>query len=159
MQKPQSAEQEFLENNMDDASVQFGTFRRRSYAFSIDSILSTLIFVGIYFVWDSFFPITITKLSDISTLLDYLMIFLLFYCAIPECLPGFEASIGKYLLNLKVVDYYGQRIGIIRSIWRNIIKVLSSIILLPFLVAAFHPKKRALHDIMSGTYVVRKNLN
>lgn len=63
---------------------------------------------------------------------------------------------GKKLLGLRVIDAYGARPGLLRTLVRTVAYALS---LLPcslgFLWIGFDRERRALHDWVAGTYVVR----
>ena len=133
---------------------KFGGFWRRVNAFSADSIFSLVMFAALGYVWDMFWPIKMGSVADVTGAMNYYLYFFIIYGTWSECTTGLESSPGKYFFKLKVVNANGQKIGPIRALLRNVIKVLSSLVLVPFLVAAFTPQKRALHDIMSGTYVV-----
>ena len=64
-----------------------------------------------------------------------------------------QATLGKRLLGIVVTDEHGQRISFVRATGRYFAKVLSSIMLVGFIMAAFMPKKQALHDLIAGTSV------
>ncbi|MFO0962064.1 MAG: RDD family protein [Phycisphaerales bacterium] len=64
-----------------------------------------------------------------------------------------QATIGKRLLGIVVTDEHGQRISFVRATGRYFAKVLSSIMLVGYIMAAFMPKKQALHDLIAGTSV------
>jgi uncharacterized RDD family membrane protein YckC len=68
-----------------------------------------------------------------------------------------QATPGKMVLGIKVVDMEGSRISFGRATGRHFAKIISSIILMiGYLMAAFTQKKQALHDIMAGCLVVNK---
>ena len=69
-----------------------------------------------------------------------------------------QATIGKQVLGMKVVDLDGNRITFMKAFIRAPIgKFLSGIILyLGFLIIGFHSRKQGLHDMIAGTYVVPK---
>lgn len=68
-----------------------------------------------------------------------------------------QGTLGKSLLGLKIIDKEGERISIMRSIGRVLSQIVSAIILyIGYIMIAFHPQKRGLHDIMAGTFVVKK---
>jgi uncharacterized RDD family membrane protein YckC len=68
-----------------------------------------------------------------------------------------QATFGKSIVGLKVTRFDGRRIGLLRSLWREIAKFFSSaVLMLGYILAAFTPRKQALHDLMSATYVVRE---
>ncbi len=73
---------------------------------------------------------------------------------------GRQATIGKALLGLKVARLHGGRISILRSVGRELSKVLSGMVLmLGYVMAAFTPRKQALHDLVGSTYVVREGVS
>ena len=66
------------------------------------------------------------------------------------------ATVGKLILGLRVVDDQGARISFLRATGRFFAKIISGIILLiGYIMAAFTDRKRALHDIIAGTLVVK----
>jgi len=78
------------------------------------------------------------------------------YYSILESSP-LRASVGKAALGLFVGDLYGDPITFARASARYWLKTLSSLVLLTgWLMAAFTPRKQALHDLLSGTLVLRK---
>jgi uncharacterized RDD family membrane protein YckC len=62
-----------------------------------------------------------------------------------------QATLGKRLLGIVVTDEHGQRISFVRATGRYFAKVLSSFMFVGFIMAAFMPKKQALHDLIAGT--------
>ena len=71
-----------------------------------------------------------------------------------------QATFGKALLGLKVARLHGGRISILRSLGRELSKVLSGMVLmLGYVMAAFTPRKQALHDLVGSTYVVREGVS
>jgi len=66
-------------------------------------------------------------------------------------------TLGKKALNLRVVTPDGDRIGYIKAFVRYVGKTVSWIILgIGFIMAAFDGEKRALHDRMCETRVIRE---
>jgi uncharacterized RDD family membrane protein YckC len=62
---------------------------------------------------------------------------------------------GKQLLGLRVVDIYGERPSLAKTLLRTFGYVLSVLpFSLGFLWIGFDREKRALHDWLAGTYVV-----
>ncbi|WP_428897657.1 putative membrane protein YckC [Parelusimicrobium proximum] len=68
-----------------------------------------------------------------------------------------QATPGKMVLSLKVVDENGQRISFARASGRFVGKFLTSIIWILFVVILCNDKKQALHDMAAKTYVVEAN--
>jgi uncharacterized RDD family membrane protein YckC len=70
---------------------------------------------------------------------------------------GKQATLGKMTLNIQVTDYTGERISFARATGRYFAKFISAILLcVGFMMAGWTEKKQALHDIMAGTLVVKK---
>src|SRR2546428_7240082 len=68
-----------------------------------------------------------------------------------------QATFGKALLGLKVARLDGSRISILRSLGRELAKVLSSaVFMVGYIMAAFTGRKQALHDLVASTYVIRE---
>jgi uncharacterized RDD family membrane protein YckC len=68
-----------------------------------------------------------------------------------------QATFGKSLLGLTVVDEQGQRISFGRATGRYFAKYLSAIILLiGFIMVAFDARKQGLHDKLAGTLVLKR---
>lgn len=66
-----------------------------------------------------------------------------------------QATVGKMVLKIKVVDLNGNRITPGRALGRYFSKILSALILgIGYIMAAFTEKKQGLHDMIAGTLVV-----
>ncbi len=69
-----------------------------------------------------------------------------------------QATLGKMLLGIKVVDANGQRMTFWHAFGRNAGKIISGIILnIGYFMAGVTRKKQALHDQLANAYVVDKN--
>ncbi len=78
------------------------------------------------------------------------------YWALMESSPQ-QATLGKMALGLKVTDLRGEPISFGKATGRYFGKFVSELILyVGFMMAGWTEKKQALHDIMAGTLVVRK---
>jgi uncharacterized RDD family membrane protein YckC len=66
-------------------------------------------------------------------------------------------SLGKFLTGLTIVNTDGTKIGVIRLLMRNTVGYLITVGTggLGFVVAAFSRSGRSLHDILTGTVVIR----
>jgi len=68
-----------------------------------------------------------------------------------------RATLGKGLLGLVVADADGGRLSFVRSLLRNLAKIISSIPFgIGFLLAAFTDRKQALHDLITKAVVLRQ---
>jgi uncharacterized RDD family membrane protein YckC len=77
------------------------------------------------------------------------------YFALMES-SGWQATLGKRALGLRVTDSTGARIHFGRATGRFFGKMLSGALLgLGFVMAAFTARRQALHDLLAGTLVVR----
>ena len=69
-----------------------------------------------------------------------------------------QSTWGKRLLCIKVVDEDGKRIGFAHATGRFFAKLISYFIFyIGFIMAGFTNRKRALHDMIASTYVVKKD--
>lgn len=68
-----------------------------------------------------------------------------------------RGTIGKMLLGLVVADIDGGRLPFLRSLLRNLAKIISAIpFYIGFLLAAFTARKQALHDLITKAVVLRQ---
>ena len=76
------------------------------------------------------------------------------YFAISES-QGWQATLGKKLMGIRVTDLYGQKITFARASGRYISKFLSYITLgLGYVMVAFTKRKQGLHDLVAETLVL-----
>ncbi len=69
-----------------------------------------------------------------------------------------QASVGKRMMGLKVVNSEGGKPSWLEAAARNVLKVLSGVILfIGFFMAGWTDKKQALHDKISGMLVVKES--
>lgn len=77
------------------------------------------------------------------------------YFAVMES-SAMQATLGKKVFGLIVVDTAGDRISFLRATGRYFSKILSALILLiGFIMVAFTERKQGLHDLIAGTLVVK----
>jgi uncharacterized RDD family membrane protein YckC len=146
--------------------VTYGGFWRRFVALIIDSLilyivtapLSLLFNVPMWALMRGDQPTTadlaalmgsMMGLAALSSLIHWL------YFALMESSPK-QATLGKMALNLRVTDQQGRRISFGRATGRFFAKIISGLtFLIGYLMAAFTERKRALHDMIAGTLVVK----
>lgn len=108
--------------------------------------------------WWPIDPDTKEKVSRLSSGTIELLILLFVYWPLAEASRG-QASLGKRLFGLIVVDETGGRLSFRRALGRNAGKIISMLILLVgFLMAVWTEKKQCLHDKMAKTLVIRRPL-
>ncbi|WP_424245741.1 putative RDD family membrane protein YckC [Elusimicrobium posterum] len=80
-------------------------------------------------------------------------IFLLYFSIMES--SKYQGTLGKMLLLIKVVDKQGCRQTFKKAFLRNLSKFVSIIPFFGgFMVAAFTPKKQALHDILTSSFLI-----
>jgi len=68
-----------------------------------------------------------------------------------------QASLGKQVMGIKVVDLNGNRLSFMNALGRNASRIISgAVCLIGYIMAAFTAKKQALHDMIASTLVVNK---
>ncbi len=69
---------------------------------------------------------------------------------------GYQATPGKMLLKLKVIDLYGKSLSIVRAMFRCLSVFIS---IVPFGLGIWYistdRKKRGWHDLIAGSYVIK----
>lgn len=78
------------------------------------------------------------------------------YCVVMESSEK-QATLGKMAVGIKVVDVQGNRLSIGRAVGRHLGNLLNALTFgIGYAVAAFSKRGQALHDMVSGCYVVHK---
>ena len=91
----------------------------------------------------------------IISLIGFLLVWL-YYAGMES--SGMQATLGKRVMGLKVTDVDGDQIGFGTATGRFLGKMISGLILgIGYIMAAFTPKKQALHDMIAGTVIVMRN--
>jgi uncharacterized RDD family membrane protein YckC len=146
----------------------YAGFLKRFVASILDGLITGLPMIAIMFLMFSgmsqldftnqhemerFFRELSAKVSTFSLFssLLYLAYFVFFESS------KFQATPGKMVLGIKVVDTDGNRLTILKAFLRNVCKYISQLIcMIGYIMAAFTERKQALHDIISGCLVVDK---
>ncbi|MGF7076746.1 RDD family protein [Mucilaginibacter sp. R-33] len=70
-----------------------------------------------------------------------------------------QATYGKQMLKIKVVDMDGNRISVGKAIGRNLAKIFSVLtFFIGYLMAFFNKQQQCLHDMIAGTLVIKDRL-
>jgi uncharacterized RDD family membrane protein YckC len=133
------------------ASAEFGGFWIRFLAVLVDSaivfLLMALIIAGGATVLGE-------EMALLAVFAGWLFAFL--YWPVLQA-SGLQATLGKALLRLRVTGYQGNRISFLRSLGRELAKILSgAVFMIGYIVAGFTARKQSLHDLVASTYVVRE---
>lgn len=95
--------------------------------------------------------------AGLAAALGYLLLGWVYFAGL-EASEG-QATIGKVMTGIMVCDLKGERLTFWRASLRYLAKLLSVLTLgIGFLIMLRHPRRRALHDRLSGT-VVTVNLH
>ena len=86
------------------------------------------------------------------------LVFTWLYHALMES-SEWQATVGKKALGLVVTDVAGQRVSFARSTGRHFGKIITNMIpaFIGYIMAGFTEKKQALHDMLAGCLVLRRN--
>ena len=119
-------------------------------------------FVDVPFDWESYEHFDDVFFKDLELWIDHVrpliiagLITQTLYFSLLES-SYLQASLGKLVFGIKVVDQQGARLNFLYCLVRNISKFLSSLIfMLGYLMVLVTENKQALHDLIAGSYVVR----
>lgn len=135
----------------------YGGFWIRFAAVLIDGILLWIVNFAIQLVTGT----RITNPTDLALVMSRIGLNFLISISISLLYESFflvqyGATPGKMALKLKVITPDGGGLSWGRAIGRYFAKMLSSItLLIGYIMAGFDPEKRALHDYIAGTRVIR----
>jgi uncharacterized RDD family membrane protein YckC len=90
--------------------------------------------------------------ATVSLLLTWL------YHALMES-SEWQATLGKRVLGLVVTDMAGRRVSFGRATGRHFAKIITNMVpaLIAYIMAGFTERKQALHDMIAGCLVLRRN--
>ena len=133
------------------ASAEFGGFWIRFLAVLVDS---AIVFLGMALIIAGGATALGGEMAPLAALAAWLFAFL--YWPVMQA-SRLQATFGKALLGLRLTGYQGNRISFLRSLGRELAKILSSaVFMVGYIVTAFTARKQALHDLVASTYVVRE---
>jgi len=149
------------DNSVANSSFSYADFWKRAIAYFVDTIILVVgafvigLIMGFLEVFIGMYPLFVV-IAGFLVSVTYLACLLLFGVAYLVCFHSSkrQATPGKMLIGIKVVDYNGNRIGFLRSLARYFSMFLSGFFLIGFLIAGFTKRKQALHDFICKTYVV-----
>ena len=91
--------------------------------------------------------------TKLGILVMYLMMWL--YFTFFEA-SSWQATPGKRIFRLYVTDLHGRPLTLARAALRNVVRIISGMLLIGYLMAGFTEKKQALHDILASCLVLRR---
>lgn len=85
-----------------------------------------------------------------------LVIALLYFLLMTKYL---KQTVGKMILGIKVVSKNEEPLSWSALLFREVIgHFISKLLVFPYVIVAFMPKKEALHDLFADTYVIHENV-
>ena len=161
--------------NEHSANLKFPVFWKRALAFAIDAGIVVALYSLLIFVLNSLLslPIEYSPILERGLSLKITpyveehfigLVLLYIISKLAIIFPYFvllessvlQATVGKFLFGIKVVDLNGKRISFARATTRFFAKILSGqILLIGYFMAAFTERKQALHDLLAGTLVIK----
>lgn len=152
---------------MEDREVKYASFWLRFLAFVIDMLIVLVIqlVLLIPFIGIIGYEMSYTGLGDISegtilTLgfglyLTFMLISWLYFALFHA--SSTHATIGKMIVGIKICHAHSRDLSFSRTSLRYVSKYMSfAILLIGFVIAAFTPKRQALHDFIANTIVIKK---
>jgi uncharacterized RDD family membrane protein YckC len=119
----------------------------------VATFLDWLVLFVVYFIVFWVFPASDVNSSALADWMWSLVIPCLYSSILTS--SKWQATVGKILVGLKVVDHDHQRISFLRATMRYFANYLSAIILcIGYLMVVWSKNKQALHDMVAGTYVI-----
>lgn len=153
-----------IQINEGGKNMQVVGFWKRFAAYLIDSIVLGIVFFLVSII--AMLPMVGVQVTTESEGIIMLSVFLLYAVLIVLQLLYFivleassmQGTIGKKLLGIVVVDEFGERITIKKSIGRTLSKfLLSGIFYIGYIMIGVTEKKQGLHDRIAKTYCVEKD--
>jgi uncharacterized RDD family membrane protein YckC len=145
-------------------------FGRRMFALLFDLLLVSAAVTAYYWFFRGFDNVVRQQMNEvlrreamppgtfentIGRIVGLSMLAHLLYGTITEHSP-WSGTFGKWLLGIRVVDEYGERLSLTASAVRNLVKVVSAAVLgIGFLAVLWRPGRQAWHDRAARSFVAR----
>ncbi|MBN1061287.1 RDD family protein [Clostridium botulinum] len=144
----------------------YAGFLNRYLAYFIDRLAIFLVYILFWLAW-ILFDKTLNEIGIDPKIKKMILgnLGVIIYLVIPWLYYSFfessngKATLGKKALGIIVVDANNNKISFVRATVRYWSKYVSLIFFfIGYIMAGFTKKKQALHDIISVTYVVKKDV-
>ncbi|WP_133510753.1 RDD family protein [Candidatus Thiosymbion oneisti] len=138
-------------------ATRFGGFWIRVGASFIDMVVLLIPVLLISFLFRAVTPATdemeIAVVELMGAILN-IIVYWIYFAALHS--SSWQASVGKKVVNLKVVDKNGNRISFGRATGRYFASFISALILgIGYMMVGWTKRKQGLHDMMAGTLVIK----
>lgn len=136
----------------------FAGFDQRWMASALDWFMVSLVVIFFGVIALLFTSDKSTQFIIVLSVLGIIPIVNFIYHVVMEA-SSKQGTYGKQVLKIKVTDMQGERIAFVRSLSRNVAKILSFLTLfIGYLYSFFNSKQQCLHDVVAGTLVVKDRL-
>jgi uncharacterized RDD family membrane protein YckC len=133
----------------------YASFGSRTAALLIDGVILYILGFLSGFLLAVFYALLTESTEGVEPLAYLLGIVLNWlYFALQESSVK-QATIGKRAMNIYVTDLNGSRLSLSQATSRHFSKILSAVLCIGFIMAAFTQRKQALHDLIAKTLVVQ----
>jgi uncharacterized RDD family membrane protein YckC len=155
---------EIIDDIIENEAPEYAGFWIRFVAYFIDGMILSVFILPIFFL---FFAPEV-ELAELANDMDAMIAFysglsglwfisfiltLLYFAGMQS--SKYQATLGKMIIGVIVIDEGGNRISMGRGVGRYFAKILSGLIFyLGYIMAGFDSKKQALHDKLASTYVI-----
>ncbi|MDD2440457.1 MAG: RDD family protein [Methanosarcinaceae archaeon] len=129
--------------------LNYAGFWIRLGARLIDGIITYVLFMAL----TELFPRLAQQGSSIEITYGPLVVGILYYTVLES--SSMQASVGKQVFKLKVIDEAGKQLSMPKALLRTITKEIGLMFLIGGLMVGFTDKKRGLHDVVAKTFVVK----
>lgn len=136
----------------------YGSFDQRLTASALDlffvsTVCAIVMFVGVMVINSQLVRILMT----IGLMIIIPLVNLIYHIIMESSAK--QGTYGKQLLQIRVCDMEGNRLGVAHAAGRNLAKILSMLTLcIGYLYIFFNKKQQGLHDVIAGTLVVKGRL-
>lgn len=143
MKKPETT-------NRPSHEARYAGFWRRAIAYLVDGLfLSPISYIVSGILELMRFDTFIISISEL-----FVFMIIIVYFAFMES-SKYQATLGKFLIGIKVTDINLKRISFLHALGRNLAKIISWVpIGLGFLAISFTRRKQGWHDKIAGCLVV-----
>jgi uncharacterized RDD family membrane protein YckC len=138
-------------------SIKYGGFWIRVAAIIIDYIVHLIPNMLFAFLQRELTQAATAEIDqmtqEFSIFLNSVIVDWIYFAALQS--SGWQATIGKKVVGLKVVDENGRRISFGRATGRYFASMISAVIFcIGYMMVGWTSRKRGLHDSMAGTFVI-----
>jgi uncharacterized RDD family membrane protein YckC len=141
-------------NRVERPPVMYGGFGPRLLAKFVDNLILFFAWMAIAVVVQLAFSIEGGPFMGIISVSIYIVGSWLYSALLTSSFN--QGTVGKQMMSIQVTDLSGKRISFGRATSRHFAEYLSSLIMIGQIMAAMNEKEQALHDMMAGTLVVKK---